>query len=183
MTFVLRPFDQCVEAFRASSPDEELREQSPPEHYDALAAFSFANLKQWPTRPPLTSLYRMRDPLVHSGEVLNDPQRLVAYSNHGTAVGTWNANGTGQWAHEPGAWIVADVELVQEQVDEDDFYDEEGSGGDYVNVIFALWKVEDGWAAAVWRSGERDTLAKVMGFDAWPTAGWEPCKVWYGEGA
>jgi hypothetical protein len=94
--------------------------------------------------------------------------------------------GSGQWLSSPGAWIIVDVELVQEQAEgQDDYFDDEdgdgGGGGNYVDVVFALWKVEEGWAAAVWQPGDHDLLARLMGLPVWPSEGWQSCEVWYGE--
>ena len=79
-------------------------------------------------------------------------------------------------------WIVVDVELVQEQAEESDCGGCEGASGDYVSVVFAMWRVQEGFAAAVWNPGDHGTLALIMGFDPWAVSeGWQPCSVWYGE--
>ena len=71
---------------------------------------------------------------------------------------------------------------MQEQAEYDDeIFGEEDGGGSYVDVIIALWKVEEGWAAAVWRPTDRDLLAQLMGLGAWPSKGWKKSNVWYGE--
>ena len=177
MTFVLRPFARCLETFAASRPGEQLNEH-PDGNYDTEKAYSFDDLSTWASDPPLTALYRQRDPLLHSKDVFTDPKMLLDYANFGNAIGTWNANGEARWQCSPDEWIIADVDLVQEQADDE--WGDEG-GGDYVSVVFALWKVEDGYAAAVCRPNERPLLASVMGIGEWPSEGWQDAKVWYGE--
>src|SRR5262245_39797636 len=108
----IRSIEKCVEAFRASQPDGELTEP-PTDMYDAAKAYAFADLSEWPSRPPVRSLYLMKRPDGYSSKVLTDPKVLVEYA-HFNAVGTWNANGTARWLAGPD-WIVADVALVQEQ--------------------------------------------------------------------
>lgn len=177
MGFAIRPFEQCVEVFRGSRKGELSAQQG--EHYDTQQAYAFENLEDWSDDPPVTSLYLQKDPFGYSERVLEDPKTLVEYSNFGGAVATWNANGSGQWCGSPGEWLMVAVELVQEQAEDDDFgYD---APGNYVDVIFAIWKVEEGYACAVWRPDERDLLASVMGLDSWPAEGWQAVDVWYGE--
>ncbi|HLT35919.1 MAG TPA: hypothetical protein VK034_06530 [Enhygromyxa sp.] len=181
MPFTVRSIQVAVARLRASRPDETLNIPTEFEHYDTIAAWSFDPVGDWASDPPFAVLYQQRDPLGHSEKVLSDPKALVDYANFGGAIATWNANGHGRWAHSPGEWIVVEVELVQEQADDDDLGDFDGGGGDYVDVIFAVWKVSEGWAAAVWPPGERDLLAELIGLDGWPEQGWEGCEVWYGE--
>ncbi len=185
MPFQVRSIQVAVDLLRELDPDEPLNTPEQFEHYDTIGAWSYDPVGEWASSPPFSVLYQQRDPLGHSEEVLTNPNKLLDYANFGGAIATWNANGTGKWAHSPGEWIIVDVELVQEQADDDDddyFDDEEGGGGgNYVSVIFALWKVSEGWAAAVWRPVERDTLVELIGLDEWPTEGWEDCRVWYGE--
>src|SRR5262245_60699150 len=123
-----------------------------PQHYAALDSYSTHNLAKWPASPPLASIHRMKDPATHSAEVFRDPKKLVDYCNFGSAVGTWNAHGKAQWAAGDG-WILADVELTQEQAEEGDSFD----------VIFALRALDDGWVAAVWPSGDGENLVKLLG--------------------
>jgi hypothetical protein len=87
-------------------------------------------------------------------------------------VGTWNASGDGAWQSSKGEWIVAEASLLSEQAD--DFEPE-------IDVVFALWKVEEGWGTAVWRPAESDLLARLMGLPKWPKSGWKDCRVWFGE--
>jgi hypothetical protein len=175
MGFRVRPFQECVAAFAASSAKKKLKKQDG-SHWDSKEAHAFKSLGSWPSSPPVTSLYLQDDPLSHSDDVLKDPKQLVEYCNF-KAVGTWNARGKARWLASDAPWILADVELTQEQAGDRD----EEASGDYIGVVFALWKVEEGYAAAVWDPGERDLLAKVMGLDAWPDAGWQDAEVWYGE--
>jgi hypothetical protein len=184
MSFTIRSIQVAVDRLRASQPDATLNAPTTFEHHDSMGAWSFDPIGEWSTEPPFSVLYQQRDPLGYSAEVLVDPKNFVDYCNFGGAVATWNSNGTGRWAHSPGEWIIVDVELVQEQAadhDDGDFDDEFGSSGDYVDVIFALWKVSEGWAAAVWRPDDRDLLAQLIGFESWPEGGWQDCEVWYGE--
>lgn len=175
MAFTPRPIDDCVAAFRAWRPDQSLREQSA-QHYDAVTAWSFSDLRELPDAPPLTSLYRMGDPSSHSAEVLTNPKSFADYcSGFQPAVGLWNANGSGRWVHGGTDWILLDVELADGQGD-----DEWGDDGG-VAVVFGLWKIEEGWAAAVFSPDEKQHLTRVMGLDAWPSEGWEACDVWFGE--
>lgn len=179
MPFRPRPFADALAALRASNPDAELNTGAG-EHYDAEVAFSFGPIGEWSDDPPIPTLYKMKNPHGYSAKVFSDPKSLVSYSNFGGAVATWNANGSGHWLASPGEWIIVDVELVQEQAEQDPDYFEDAPGS-WVYVIFALWKCEDGYAAAVWSPNDTDTLAKVMGLDAWPSEGWQPTTVWYGE--
>lgn len=181
MPFQVRPFQAALDVFRASPPPSAKKKKEKKLHegtegnYDTLRAYSYSPLGEWPKDPPVTTLYQQKDPFGYSEKVLTDPKSLVSYCNF-PAVGTWNANGSGRWLSDPAGWILVDVELTQEQADED----YEGPGG-YLLVIFALWRVEEGYAAGVWRDGDGALLAQVMGLDAWPDTGWQPCKVWYGE--
>lgn len=178
MSFTIRSIQDAVARLRASQPDATLNAPSEFEHHDTIAAWSFDPVGEWASEPPFSVLYQQRDPR----DVLDDPKAFVDYANFGGAVATWNSNGSGRWARSPGEWIVVEVELVQEQADDDEgFGDPDGDGGDYVDVIFALWKVSEGWAAAVWRPSQRDLLAELIGFERWPEDGWQDCDVWYGE--
>jgi hypothetical protein len=180
--FAPRSIAEIVEILRATRPDETLNAPDTHEHYDTIGTWSFDPVGQWASSPPFSVLYQQNNPLNYSKAVLDDPKTLVSYSNFGGAIATWNANGRGTWQHSPGAWILADIELVQEQAGDDDFFDEEGGGGgNYVSLIFALWKIAEGWAAAVWEPGDRDTLARLIGLPEWPSEGWQACEVWYGE--
>jgi len=175
MPFQVRSIQVAVDRLRASQPDATLNTPTEFEHHATIAAWSFDRVGEWSDDPPFAVLYQQRDP----GEtVLTDPKQLVEYANFGGAVATWNCKGEGRWAHSPGEWIIVDVELIQEQA-EDDGFDE--NPGDVVDVIFALWKVSEGWAAAVWPASAPDLLAELIGFNGWPDSGWTGCEVWYGE--
>lgn len=174
MSLILRSFDDVLSAFRASNPKKKLK-TFPNVHYAALSAHSFGNLAKWPSDPPVSALLQMRDPHDHDDKVFQSAAALVSYANFGSAIGTWNARGTGSWTGGEG-WILASVDLTQEQADDD----YEGSG-DYVSLILALWKLSNGWAAAVLRSDEQALAARLVGLDGWPEAGWQEEPVWYGE--
>jgi hypothetical protein len=175
MSISTRSFQQCVDDLQASRPEKKLLEQEPP-NYDSIKAYAFGNLAEWPRNPPITSLHLQGDPLNHCSGVLSDPASLLDYLNCGNAVGIWNARGRATWQHENDQWIIADVDLGGGQ-GEDDGFDDEGA----VSVVFALWKVEEGYAAAIWRPDERAVLARVMGLETWPESGWQNAEVWYGE--
>lgn len=168
-----RPFQAALDAFRAREP--RAHEQTPP-HYDAAVAWAGKNLASWPKNPPLPSLYLMKNPDGYSGAVTTDARTLVEYANFGSAVGTWNAKGTARWACAPDEWIVADVSLVQEQADEDG----EDAPGNYVDLLLAMWRVEEGWAAAILKSGDAAWMQELIGLAEWPSLG-RHSEVWYGE--
>jgi hypothetical protein len=180
--FEIRNLDVIIRKFRASRPNDTLNELDTAagrqQHVDCIAAWSFDPIGTSDS----SVVYQVEHPLQWSREVLKDPKVFVDYCRFHGSVGTWNANGEGQWLAEPGKWILVDVELVQEQADGSDDYDDEGGGGgNYVSVTFALWKVKEGWLAAVWEPSKHAVLAKLIGFKTWPKKGWQPCKVWYGE--
>lgn len=174
MTLPTRSFDDVLAIFRASSPKKKLK-TFPELHYAAEMAYSFGDLAKWPRSPPVTTLARVRDPHQHDEKVLTSASALVGYANFGNAIGTWNANGTAAWVGGEG-WILASVDLTQEQAD--DGYE---GVGDYVSLLLAVWRVRDGWAAAVLRSGEQELAAKLLGLEGWPADGWQTESVWYGE--
>jgi hypothetical protein len=156
-------FDAVLKAYRKLGRVKRFD----PGHYAAIDAYSTGDLSKWPRSPPIASIYRMEDPARFSEKVFRDPEKLVDYCNF-SAVGTWNAHGKARWAAGDG-WIVADVDLTQEQ----------DEAGNFISVIFALRVLDDGWAAAVWPSGDRQALMQVLGLK-WP-ARMKSAKVWYGE--
>lgn len=172
--FTIRPFRAALDAFIAREP--RAREQKPP-HYDARSAYSAMNLEKWPRRPPLPSLYLMKNPEGYSATVTTDAKSLVEYANVGGAVGTWNARGTAQWECSPGEWIVAAVSLAQEQAEDGDG---DGAPGDYVDLLLSLFRVEEGWAAAILRAGEHEAMRELIGLGQWPSLA-RHAEVWYGE--
>lgn len=179
MAFTPRTFEEATRIMQAGNPDVPVK-TGVAEHYASEAAVSFDELGAWSDDPPvpLISLQRITD--AEAIRLTRDPKALVDYANFGGAVGTWNANGEGRWASSPGEWIVVDVELVQEQAEQDpDYY--EDAPGSWVYIIFALWKVAEGWACAIWSPQETDHLAMIMGLEAWPAEGWQATRVWYGE--
>lgn len=163
-SFELRAWDEVVKAFRSTT--RGVREQEA-QHYDASTAFSAEDLDEWPDDAPLRSIYLMKS---DRGDSIKDAKGLAEYSNFGNAIGIWNANGTARYAALPKKWIVVELSLVQEQ-DED---------GDSVDLLLALWRVSEGWAAAVWECDEEDSLRKVIGLREWPTLS-KSSAVWYGE--
>lgn len=171
MSYVIRPFAEAVAVLRKAQP--KLREQKP-QHYDAATAYSSFDLAKWPRRPPLASLYLMKNPALYSDAVMTDAKTLVEYANFGSAIGTWNANGTASWTCAPAEWIIASVSLTQEQAEDGD------APGDHVNLLLALFRTEEGVAAAVLPSGERELLRQLIGLEAFPTLA-QHSKVWYGE--
>ncbi len=173
MPFDIRSIQVAVDKLRASQPDSTLNTTTECEHYDSVAAWSFDPVGEWASDPPFSVLYQQKDP---GADVFTDPKSLVSYANFGGAVATWNANGSGRWAHADDQWILVEVELIQEQADDD-----YGADGDYVSVVFALWRVREGYAAAVWSPDDTDLLAQMIGLDEWPRDGWQDCDVWYGE--
>lgn len=174
MSLPLRPFEDVLTIFRASNPKKKLKTY-PNLHYAALEAHSFGNLARWPSNPPVSTLAKVRDPRDHDETLFQSAAALLRYANFGAAIGTWNAGGTAQWVGGED-WILASVDLTQEQAD--DGY--EGSG-DYVSVILAVWRLEDGWAAAILRDTERALAAALLGLPGWPEQGWSAERVWYGE--
>ncbi len=172
---VLRSFSDVLAIFQASNPKKKLKSHAGL-HYAAEIAWSFKSLKSWPTDPPVSALVKVRDPRDHDEDVLKGARALVSYANFGNAIGTWNSGGTGSYVCGED-WILAQVELTQEQADDD----YEGGAGDYVSLILAVWRLSDGWAAAILRDDERALAASLLGLEAWPQEGWETEKVWFGE--
>ena len=175
MPFAIRSIDECVSAFDALKPDDELRNQGARD--GAEDSWAFRDLEQWPESPPVASVYRIKDPSSYSKKVWEDPRSLMGFAGF-QAIGTWNANGSGKWAHGDG-WAVLDVHLVQEQAEDDDMLFD--SPGGSVSLIFAIWRVEEGFACAVWNSHLHEAFTKVLGFNPWNEASWEHCTVWHGE--
>ena len=175
MPFAPRSIARCLDAFRAIRPDDELRDQGARDGADN--SWAFAALDASSDNPPVPSLYLVENPLSYSKKVMEDPKSLMGFANF-QAIGTWNANGTGKWAHGEG-WIALDVELTQEQAEDDDMLFD--SPGGNVAVIIALWKVDEGYACAVWGGYQHQSLTKIMGFNPWNDATWEHCRVSHGE--
>ncbi|HFE45890.1 MAG TPA: hypothetical protein ENJ18_10445 [Nannocystis exedens] len=175
--FTVRPFQDSVQIMRAANPQGHLY-SGVAEHHASELACSFDELGVWPKNPPVALISAQRITDEQAIEMTRDPRALVAYCNFGGAVGTWNANGEGRWAASPGEWIVVDVELAQEQAEGSGFVDTPGA---YVDVVFALWRIQGGWACAVWSPIDCEALAIIMGLDHWPRRGWTATKVWYGE--
>jgi hypothetical protein len=113
--------------------------------------------------------------MTFSASVVKDPAKALDCIGIGNALGTWNARGDGTFACGKG-WLLASVDLVQEQAD-DDYGDEEASG-DYVSVAYALVKLADGWVGALW-DGPVKTLATIVGLEGVKLG--TSCSVWYGE--
>ena len=175
--FTVRPFEDSVKIMRAANPEGTLY-SGVAEHHASELACSYEQLGIWSEAPPVSLISAQRITDEHATQLTRDPKALVEYSNFGGAIGTWNANGEGRWTASPGQWIVVDVELVQEQAEQGGFEDAPGS---YVDVVFALWRIQGGWASAVWSPADSEALAIIMGLDRWPREGWSATKVWYGE--
>lgn len=175
MPFALRSFQDVLELFRATDPTKKPKSY-PNVHYAAYEAWSFKSLKSWPRDPPVNMLARMPDPGAYDEDVMLTAKALVEYANFGNAIGTWNARGEASRARGEG-WILAAVNLTQEQADEDG----EDAPGNYVSLILAVWRLSDGWAAAVLRDTEHELAARLIGLDAWPAEGWVNEEVWFGE--
>ncbi len=169
MTFQKRSIEECLDIYR-STGSKKLKEQENG-HYIEGKAWSFSNLDEWPEQGPVNSLY-----LFNKGdiEITEDHNRLVEFCNF-QAVGVWNANGEGRAITVLEEYQLVDVELVQEQAD-DDYY----NPADYVNIIYAIWVVNEGVAVAIWNSNDSKTLAKIIGIK-YPTSGWSSVTVWHGE--
>ena len=175
--FTVRPFEDSVQIMRAAHPDGILYSGVADHHASELAC-SYGELGVWSEEPPMSLISAQRISEEEAVRLTADPKALVDYANFGGAVGTWNANGEGRWSASEGQWIVVDVELVQEQAEDSGLDDGPGS---YVDVIFALWRIQGGWACGVWSPRDSEALAIIMGLDRWPREGWLATKVWYGE--
>lgn len=178
MSFTVRSIEDAVAALQATNPEQPLN-QDKASHHDNVTAWSFGKVNGWPNNPPVSTLYQQKNPLRTAATVLTSPKSLVSYCNF-EAVGTWNSKGPARWlaSANAGDWIIVLADLQQEQFDPDA---DEDFGGGQVAVAFALWRVTEGYAAAVWNKWDTAGLAKVMGLDAWPTEGWAEATVWYGE--
>jgi hypothetical protein len=113
-------------------------------------------------------LFRIEDPLDAVEGALTDAGKALDYISIGNAIGTFNSNGTGSFACGDG-WLIAEVELVQEQAEDDD-------GG--VSLCYALFQVTEGWAGALW-DGDVDELKRIAGLEG--VALKRSCTLWYGE--
>ena len=145
-----------------------------PVHYAATESWAWEDLSAWPKSPPIDSIHLL--PKDDGSGWLDDPESFMSNANFGNAVGTWNARDReGNWAGEPGQWMIIQAELAREEDEED--------GRDGVAVTFAGWKVEEGLAVAVLDYGKaKEWLPRIMGLDAWPAQGaWKEASVWYGE--
>ena len=58
--------------------------------------------------------------------------------------------------------------------------DGEGGGGDRVAMLLAVWRIEEGAAAAVLHREDRELLRTLIGLSAWPKLD-QRSEVWYGE--
>lgn len=94
----------------------------------------------------------------------------AAQSADPDAIDTWNARVSGSFAAGD-EWAVADLSFVQEQAED----------GDSLDLILALFRVEEGWVVAVWPGFQNKKVASVLGFDPWPTSSWTECEFWFGE--
>lgn len=176
MPFTLRPFAACLAAFEVLQPVKSKAKKPRPltkqdaTHYASSAAWSRHDLSKFPGSGPLESLHRFED-LGHSGiEGLDDGPQFVRWAHFGNAVGTWNAvDEEGSWQCDPGAWIVALCELGRDDGD-----------GDTLDVAFACWRVEDGYAAMVTPYSEAKTRIAAVSGIPWPET-FKEARLWYGE--
>jgi len=175
--FTVRPFEDSVRIMRAAHPSGPLF-SGVAEHHASELACAYSELGVWSEDPPVSLISAQRITDAHAIELTSDPAALVNYANFGGAIGTWNANGEGRWTSSPGEWIVVDVELAQEQAQESGF---DKAPGSYVDVVFALWRIQGGWVCGVWSPNDSEALAIIMGLERWPREGWVATKVWYGE--
>ena len=175
MDFQKRSIEESLKVFKTFS-SKKLKEQKI-NHYLGGKAWSFSNLEKWPEEGPVNSLYLFDKKDI---DIYDDYNRLVDFCNF-QAVGTWNANGKGKAITILDKYQIVDVKLIQEQVEDEneDFYDF-AYGGNYVNIIYATWVVDEGIAIAIWNSYQRDKLAKIIGI-TYPTSGWVDATVWHGE--
>ena len=169
MTFQKRSIEDCLSVYRSSS-SKKLKEQESG-HYLGGKAWSFSDLNKWPDQGPVNSLYLFDKKDV---DITSNYLNLVEFCNF-QAVGIWNANGEGRAKTVLGKYQLVDVELIQEQADAD--YD---NPADYVNIIYAMWVVNEGIAVAIWNSFDSNTLAQIIGIE-YPKSGWESATVWHGE--
>jgi len=163
MALKLRPFAEVLDVFKATAPKKKPKSFDGI-HYAALSAWSFGNLNAWPSNPPIPTLLQIANPKDHGPDVLKKASALLQYANFGNAIGTWNAGGEARFASGKD-WILANVSLTQEQAQD---------------MLLAVWRLSDGWAAAVLDSHAEDLLTRLIGLDAWPSK-WKTERVWYGE--
>jgi hypothetical protein len=168
-----RTFAECLAAF-TKAVGGPVSEQKIEQAWVATA-FSAGDLTSWTGSPPTSCIFRVRDPMTFSASVVKDPTKALDCIGIGNALGTWNARGDGTFACGKG-WLLASVDLVQEQADDD--YGDEAAGGDYVSVAYALVKLADGWVGALW-DGHVKTLAQIVGLEGVKLG--TSCSVWYGE--
>lgn len=172
--FVPRSFNETLEVFKASNPKKKLKSFDGV-HPHGTAAYSFLNLKAWPSNPPLTALFHVGDVIDYSEGTLESADALLRFAGSGYTIGTWNSGGTGSWVKGGQDWALAVFDLTQEQAEDGE------SSGDFVDGIVAVWRLTKGWAAAVLRSGEKDLAVALIGLEAWPETGWQTERIWYGE--
>jgi hypothetical protein len=167
--FPIRPFADCVAAFRAVAPSKLKKQASP--HYAGTEAWAWDDLEEWPERPPIESLHLVPDA---PSDVLEAPQGFLDWANFGNAVGTWNVTDEeALWKGSPKCWILLLLELSREE-------DWEHGGG--VDLVMACWRVEEGVAVGITELTDagRARLLPVMGLASWPDD-FEPASLWYGE--
>lgn len=177
MAFTIRPFAACLAAFEALEPPRSKAKKPRPvqkqeaTHYASTGAWSRQDLSKFPKSGPPESLHQLAD-LEHSGiEALEDGPAFVAWANFGNAVGTWNAvDNEGSWQCAPGEWIIALAELGRD--DDDD--------GDTLDVAFACWRVEDGYAVMITGYGGAKARIPAVSGIPWPEA-FNEARLWYGE--
>ncbi len=179
MPFSIRPFAECLAAFEALEPRKKTKKPGPvtkqdATHYDSTGAWSRHDLSTFPSRGPLESLHRFEGLRDTGIGPLDDGPKLVQWANFGNAVGTWNAyDEEGRWQCDPGAWVVALCELGRN-----------GDDGYTIDVAFACWRVEDGYAVMItpWKPPYSDVMTRIVAVSgiAWPETFTE-ARLWYGE--
>lgn len=177
MSFPIRPFAASLAAFEALEPPKSKAKKPRPvtkqdaTHYASQGAWSRKDLSKFPRSGPQESLHQLAD-LEQSGiEGLDDGPTFVQWAHFGNAVGTWNAvDNEGSWQCSPGEWIIALCELGRD--DQDD--------GDTLDVAFACWRVEDGYAVMITAWDDAKARIPLVSGIPWPDE-FKESRLWYGE--
>ncbi|HJK89567.1 MAG: hypothetical protein CMN31_26585, partial [Sandaracinus sp.] len=168
--FPLRSFDACVAAF-AALKDGEPKQVEGVDGYAKTVAWKSPGSPDWSDDGIAEDTLYLVEGDGWRGEGVSDAKTLMGSSI--PALTTWNSRGSGDWAGEPGTWMILTC---------DDLMQEQDEWGNWMSVTLAAWKVEEGVAVAAWK-GKREDLAKVMGLpDGWPSRrSWTSIPVWIGE--
>lgn len=166
--FTPRSFDDAVVVFRERYP--KVREQIF-KYFDGAFWSPAADINDYPKNGPENALYLIDSPY-------RDQNPHEALDEGVYQLNVWNSHGTASWTVSPGEWMIADVELISDQTDGDDFFGYDDA--DVANFLLAQWRLGDGRTArAVW-AGCAPELCQIMGLDTWPTLDLE-ADVRYGE--